>query len=219
MKGDGKAQADRTLVLDGEKLLSLDDLATPVCAGGICLAIDFASTDACDGAPCVEAVVYDPDADGLIGTTTVYLSAYDAKGNGLGSATTTVTYDAEVSAVFAMEAVFVGDPVGTDLQGKVELQGEASAKGKRDTLSKGKFVANIGRDEDGKLALGGQDKDAAAPRGDILIGGEPIDFELTSDDDGDGVIEGPPAVVLRTDSNGKGTRQVATTTNGSPGLL
>ena len=50
-------------------------------------------------------------------------------------------------------------------------------------------------------------------KGDILIGGEPIDFEKQAKD----TPPSPPPVVVY--KNGKDTRVAATATNGSPGLL
>ena len=70
------------------------------------------------------------------------------------------------------------------------------------------------------LGLGGIDKDARTECGacDILIGGEPIEFERT-DTNKDGVIEAPPVIVYKVYSNGKGTRAATTASNASPGLL
>lgn len=76
----------------------------------------------------------------------------------------------------------------------------------------------LGIDLAGEVSVLGADKDEVQPKGDILIGGEPIDFELV-DIDEDGVIEGPLVVVMRVYSNGKGTRGVTTVSSGKPGLL
>ena len=146
------------------------------------------------------------------------LVAYDKSGAKVGSTSTKVAYDAAVAAVFAQEVGFADDPVGIDLSGEVSLLGEGDKKGKQQTVAKGDFDGSFVRTEGGSLALGGVDKNDAAPKGDILIGGEPIDFELT-DTNKDGVIEAPPVVFLRVDSNGKGTRAAATASNGKPGLL
>lgn len=124
----------------------------------------------------------------------------------------TVAYDAEVAVVFGYTFELAEAPHGLELSGRVRLRG-------RQTLLVGRFAGQLGVDDDGDLGLAAIDRGALAPRGDILIGGEPIDFELVRDDNGDGVINGPPAVVLKTDSNGSGTRKVTTTTNGKPGLL
>ncbi len=100
----------------------------------------------------------------------------------------------------------------------MSLLGAADAKGNQKTVAKGDFYGSFVRTSEGELTLGGVDKNDIQARGDILIGGEPIDFELT-DTNKDGVIEAPPVVFLRVYSNGKGTRAVATSGNGSPGLL
>ena len=107
-------------------------------------------------------------------------------------------FDDELTVVFSYAVSLSEDPIGLDLSGKVSLLGEANKKGKQETLSKGKFYGSVTRNEDGALGLSGADKDAVSPRGDILIGGEPIGFELT-DSNKDGVITTPPAIVMMTD--------------------
>jgi hypothetical protein len=129
-----------------------------------------------------------------------------------------LVYEDGIAAVFANEVTYSQDPLGLDVSGKVSLLGAADKKGKTKTLAKGKFYATFTRDEDGDLSLGGADKDLISAKGDILIGGEPIDFELT-DANKDGVLEAPPVVLLRTSSDGKGTRAVTTSNTGNPGLL
>lgn len=130
----------------------------------------------------------------------------------------TLTYGSDVSVVFANEVELAANPLGVDLAGKVSLLGVANKKGKQDTLAKGKFYGTFGFSSGGSLGLAGADKDEVQPKGDILIGGEPIDFELT-DTDKDGVIEAPPVVVLRVSGHGKGTRAATTASSGNPGLL
>ncbi len=189
--------------------------APPVCVDGVCVSV----SQGADGGWDLSATAYGEAVSDLPVGGDFAAVLYDAKGNKLDSEDLSVTYDPEVSVVFGIEATFGEDPVGLDVTGTVKLQGAANAKGRRDTLARGKFFATVCNDEDGDLAFAGKDKDVAVARGDILIGGEPIGFERTVDTDGDGVIEAPPAVSLRVESNGKGTRNVATTTSGKPGLL
>ncbi len=119
-----------------------------------------------------------------------------------------LAFDDAVAVVFAGGVGLSGDPVGIDVSGKVSLLGESNSRGRQKTLAKGKFYATLSRDGDGDLSLSGADKDTVSAKGDILIGGEPIDFELTTNDDGVEEISAPPAVML---SNGSGTRFTSST--------
>lgn len=99
-----------------------------------------------------------------------------------------LAFDDEVAVVFAIETELATDAAGMDLVGKVKLQGAANTKGKRQTLAKGKFAGQFGVDADGDTDLGSIDKTGdTLSRGDILIGGEPIDIERT----------GAPPVIVR----------------------
>jgi len=186
-----------------------------LCADGTCVALAQGS----DGTWTLSATAYSETAAKLPRSVKVALAS-TLKAAFTKESSYTLTFDPEVAVVFANEVSLSGDPIGVDLSGKVSLLGAASSKGKQKTLAKGKFYGSFTRDEDGDLGLGGIDKDAraACDACDILIGGEPIDFERT-DTNKDGVIEAPPVIVYKVDSNGKGTRAAATTSNGSPGLL
>ncbi len=184
-----------------------------LCANGTCLSL----AEDGDGGWTLSATAYAASADTLPTAVKVTLSS-TSKAATTKEQSYTLTYDGDVSVVFANAVEFAENPVGVDLTGKVSLLGEASKKGKQDTLAKGRFYGTLGFASGGGLGLAGADKDDVLAKGDILIGGEPIDFELV-DSDKDGVIAAPPVVVLRVDSNGKGTRVVATTNNGDPGLL
>jgi hypothetical protein len=130
----------------------------------------------------------------------------------------TLAFDDEVAIVFGIEVEVTTDAQGLDCVGKVKLQGAANKKGKRDTLAKGKFAGQFGTDADGETDFGSINKAGdTVSRGDIPIGGEPIDLEMEVE--GEVVPVAPPALVYKPFSNGSGTRKVATTNNGSPGLL
>lgn len=181
-----------------------------LCTNGTCVAL----TQATDGTWTLSATAYGTDAVKLPTSVKVGLTS-TRKVAAATASSYTLTYEPEVAVLFANEVSLSGDPIDVDLSGKVKLLAAASGRGKQKTLAKGSFYGTLTRDEDGDLALAGVDKDDIVAKGDILIGGEPIDFELT-DADKDGVIEAPPAILYH---NGKGTRVVATTNTGSPGLL
>ncbi len=183
-----------------------------LCANGTCVAL----TQDTDGKWTLSATAYGASAT-LPSSVKVALTS-TLKAAATTESSYTLTFDPEVAVVFANEVSFARDPLGLDLVGEVSLLGAADSKGKQKTLSKGDFYGSFTRDLDGDLAVGGADKNDVDAKGDILIGGEPIDFELT-DTNKDGVIEAPPVIVYKVDSNGKGTRDVATANNGSPGLL
>ena len=203
-----------TLTLDGTSTLTLADLSSPVCANGTCVSLSENAKGTLD----VSVTGYATTAGKVAEGAAFSLVAYDKSGAKVGSTSTKVAYDAAVAAVFAQEVGFAADPVGIDLSGEVSLLGDNDKKGNQKAIANGDFHGSFVRTEGGSLALGGVDKNDAAPKGDILIGGEPIDFELT-DTNKDGVIEAPPVVFLRVDSNGKGTRAAATASSGNPGLL
>lgn len=133
----------------------------------------------------------------------------------VGGVDTALAFDDEVAVVFAIDTSLPTDPHGLDLAGEVELQGEPGRNGKQKTLARGDFAGRFGVDADGELVLAGIDGTGRpASRGDILIGGEPIDIEREVGDDLVPTL--PPAIVRK---DGKGTRPVATTTHGKPALL
>lgn len=193
-KGDPSAETFEVTV-NGK---ALGDLTAErgICLYGTCVAL----SEGTDGAWALSTTAYAATPDALPTSATVALTPVLGKAWPT-SAKVAVAYDTEVAVAFTTGVDIVGDPVGLDLSGKVRLRG-------RSTLFVGKY--------DGQFIGGETNCDLAAvpsggtvvSRGDILIGGEPIDIELTSDVDGDGVIEAPPAVVMK---DGSGTRRVATT--------
>lgn len=114
---------------------------------------------------------------------------------------TEVAFTDEVAVVFAMDVEVATDPDGLDVTGQVKLQGAANKKGKRETLVKGKFAGRFGVDGDGEPDLSAFDKNGdTVSRGDILIGGEPIDIERTGT---------PPVCLTNTFTAGQYTRMTA----------
>ncbi|MDP2307928.1 MAG: hypothetical protein Q8P18_18020 [Pseudomonadota bacterium] len=203
------------VTLDGSSTISIADLAAPVCIGGICVTL---GEDA-EGAYELSVTAYSDDATTLPLDADVVVTLVDKEGTGILRESVTATFDDQVAIVFANEVGFSEDPLGVDLSGQVSLLDAASARGKQKTLAKGKFYGQIARDPAGELGLSGVDSGGISAKGDILIIMEPAEFELVRDDDGDGVVNPPPVVMLRTTGNGKGTRAVATGSNGKPGLL
>ncbi|MDP2313851.1 MAG: hypothetical protein Q8P41_13165 [Pseudomonadota bacterium] len=194
--------------------VDLSELGVPVCAQGMCVAIDAAEGGGYD----LAVTAYSDDASTLPAGADIVVALYDEAGTKRASDAVSLTFSDEVAVLFATAVSFSADPLGVGLGGSVSLLDAPDAKGKQKTLSKGDFSGGISRDGDGDLGLGAIDRHDVESKGDILIGGEPIDFELT-DTDGDGEIEAPPAILLMTTGNGKGTRAVATGSNGKPGLL
>lgn len=95
------------------------------------------------------------------------------------------------------------DPLWLDLQADVTLYSAADGKGKaHDGTVYGQFDAG----DDGLPGLSYGDTAALLPRGDILIGGEPIDFEMTA---GDRTLRTAPPVIQYL--NGKGTKNSTST--------
>ncbi len=102
-----------------------------------------------------------------------------------------LSFDDEVLAVFANQVEFAADPIGEDFGGKVQLQSAVDKKGKQETLVKGGFSGAFMVDDEGGVALAGA---KGAEKGDILIGGEPIDVEFA----------GAPPVIAYATKNGSG---------------
>lgn len=193
--GDGVGY---TIAVDGTTVASAQEfLSEPVCAGGYCVLF----TDEEDGTYSVSVTAYAVDAGRLPTTAKIELTTLDKAGGKLASDSGTILFDGDLAVVFANEVTLAGDPVDVDLSGKVSLLGTPSKKGKTKTLVKGKFYGTLGRDLDGDLSLRGADKDTIDAKGDILIGGEPIEFELT-DMDKDGYIDAPP-VMIHQDGDGR----------------
>ncbi|MDP2313564.1 MAG: hypothetical protein Q8P41_11710 [Pseudomonadota bacterium] len=163
-----------------------------ICQYGAC----FSLAQDTGGAWTLSATAYAATPEKLPTRVTVTLSG--AYGYATPSESSyTLTFGEEVAVVFATEVSFAGDPSGYDLTGRVRLRG-------KQTLLVGKFEGQFGVDSDGATDLGFIGSGGATvSKGDILIGGEPIDFELT-DTNGDGVISAPPVVVFRTTQGGYG---------------
>lgn len=180
-----------TIAVDGTTIVSAQEfISEPVCSGGYCVLF----TDEEDGTYSVSVTAYANDAGKLPATTKIELTTFDKSGGKLGSDSGTIIFDGDVAVVFANEVTLAGDPIDVDLSGKVSLLASPTKKGKTKTLAKGKFYGTLGRDLDGDLNLRGADKDTIDAKGDILIGGEPIDFELT-DMDKDGYLDAPPVMI------------------------
>lgn len=143
-----------------------------------------------DGSVWASVTTWSTDPDAL--PTGLTLTATDAAGE----VDADVAFFDEVAIVFAMDVEVATDPDGLDLTGKLKLQGSANKKGKRETLAKGKFAGRFGVDGDGEPNLAAFDEGGdTVSRGDILIGGEPIDIEMEVE--GEVVPVAPPALMLR----------------------
>lgn len=192
------------LVINDSAQLTMSQLASPVCIEGTCVVLTEDET----GNYALSATAYASSAAKVPSAVKIEVVLVTYEGKEVLSETVEVEFDDAVSVLFANQATLAYDPIGVDISGKVSLLGAADKKGKQKTLSKGKFYGQFTRDDYGNLGLGGADKDTISAKGDILIGGEPIDFELT-DTDKDGVIEAPPVVLMK---DGKGTSTTASTT-------
>ncbi len=198
-KGDPSAEAF-TVAVDGKTFTAGSPVGgRGLCQYGTCVALGQED----DGTWTLSATAYAATVEAL--PTSVKVALAGTTGSATPTATSyTLAYDAEVAVVFANAVDIVGDPSALDLSGKIRLRG-------RSTLFVGHFAGQFATDEDGDLVLATKPHgEPVSSRGDILIGGEPIGIELTSDTDGDGLIGGPPAVVMK---NGRGTRQTAVNTN------
>jgi hypothetical protein len=126
----------------------------------------------------------------------------------------TVRFGDAVSVLFAVpiraQSAFHHQP----LRGTVRLLGAARDGGARLTIAEGSFraIARIGATDRGALSLSFAPQTSAIdPRGDILIGSDPIGIERGSATPG-GVLWSAPPVVLLTSGAGMGTRNAASTT-------
>jgi hypothetical protein len=169
------------------------------------------------------AYAYHVGASDKSGNATMTVTAWSTSPTALPSSgsvtldgvTAKYTFSPVVAAVFAMAVTPATDGHGLPVGGEVALLGAADRKGKRKTLAKGDFFGVIGTDGDGDLDLAAAPPDrATAARGDILIGTDPIGFEK---DAVTGAPTLPPAIIA--ESNGSGTRNIATTTSAKPDLL
>jgi hypothetical protein len=163
----------------------------PQCTDGFCMTV----SELDEGGYQLSVTAYGGDASALPDDVEITATLLDEFGEQLAVETVLIALDDEVTAVFANEVLFVKDPVGLDVSGKVKLLGDADRKGRRDTLAKGRFYGSFSRDGDGDLALSGMDKDRVSAWDTAFVAGESNALvEVGSDDNGDGVITGPPVV-------------------------
>lgn len=186
--------------------LTFSELDTPACSGSTCVVL---SQDA-DGSYAISVTAYGPVAADLPDAETLTVTVYDADGATLATEEVDVEFDDVYAVVFAAELSLSGDPLRTDLSGKVKLLGAANKKGKQDTLAKGSFSASLARDGDGDLALVGADKDTVTPSGLVKPGAAVM---LT---DKEGAPQPPPAIQY---ANGSGTRPGSSQTSTRPQLF
>lgn len=108
--------------------------------------------------------------------------------------------------MFSADLTTDGDPAGLGLEAQIEVYG-LDSRGRARRLDRADLYGQIAADDDGDLVLSGRDRhDPGAAVGVIDVATAPAG----------GV---PPAIVLHTSSNGKGTRNVATANTTKPGLL
>jgi len=193
--------------------VSVADLGLPVCSNGVC--VSLVTDDA--GQYDLSVSTYGTTTSALSASREFVVSVADADGVEVASDTLWVEFDDELSIVFANEVSFTEDPIGLDLSGKVSLLGAADKKGRQKTLAKGKFYGSFSRDGDGDLTLAGADKDAVTAKGSVVVAGSEVTFELTTDTNGDGVLNPPPLTPVF--GNGSGTKNSASQTSGKPELL
>ncbi|MDP2311965.1 MAG: hypothetical protein Q8P41_03605 [Pseudomonadota bacterium] len=182
--------------------------AVPTCADGFCATVTVSEKGEYE----LSMTAYGDDASTLPEEIELSLAVLDEFGKEVATETALVEFDDEITAVFANEVSFVGDPVGLGLSGKVKLLGEADGRGKQETLAKGKFYGSLSRDGDGDLQLAGAKKGGSSGLDDLLVVG--ILFHaavVNGDDNGDGVISGPPAVQYSASLSGRITVPRVTT--------
>ncbi|MES2643352.1 MAG: hypothetical protein V4850_27960 [Myxococcota bacterium] len=182
------------------------DLSTPLCVEGTC----------------VQLVGDDEDGYGLAVTqyrwdtafptdeVHVSLAALDADGAETVLAEGVVTFDDEVTVVFANEVGFAADPLRTALAGRVTLGRD------EDRLASGRFFSKLDRQASGALGLAGVGVDDVA-RADtsfaVLLQGE----RTSCGNDDDGFTAVPP--LMATFGNGSGTKNASSQTSIRPQLL
>ncbi len=118
----------------------------------------------------------------------------------------TLDFGDTFAATFGIGVDFVADPLWLDLQAEVTLSSAADEKGKGKARVQGAVYGQFDAGDDGLPGLSYRDAAALLPRGDILIGGEPIDFEMTA---GDRTVRTAPPVIQYL--NGKGTKNSTST--------
>jgi len=193
--------------------LSLQQLATPVCADGLCVVL----TSDAEGSLDLSLTSYSWDPARLDDSFTVGLRLLDKEGKELDAEELVVDLDDEVIVVFSNEIEPVGDPTGSILSGEVQLLGEASAKGKQKTLSKGRFVGSVARDIDGEVGCALIDDAQSAGK----VGAESINVSvgaaLSVGGEGPGFTAVPPLAAIC--GNGKGTKNSSSSASTKPELL
>ncbi len=185
------------------------EVGEPLCTDTVCVTV----IETADGYG-LTATSYGADVDDLLDEVELSLTVTDSRGATLEVPATWVSFDDELTAVFATEVALTADPVGLGLSGTVKLLGEANKKGKQETLAKGKFYAELTRDGDGDLELAGADKDEVVPSGTVLEAGEPVGLV-----DPEGNPDAPPVVVYGVLGNGSGTKNAASQVSAKPQLL
>lgn len=186
--------------------LTFAELETPACSGSTCVVL---SPDA-EGNLAISVTAYGPVAADLPDDEALTLTVYDADGAVIATEDVEVEFDDSYAVVFAAELSLSGDPLGTDLSGKVTLLGAPTKKGKQATLSKGSFYASIARDGDGDLSLVGADKDTVTSSGLVKPGAAVM---LT---DKEAAPLPPPAIQY---GNGSGTRNASSQVSARPQLF
>ncbi len=204
------------LVIDGSTMTidgaapTLADLSTPLCAEGTCVTLVGDETDGYG----LSVTQYRWDTAFATDEVSVTLTQLDADGAETIVAEGVVTFDDEVSVVFANEVSFEGDPLRAALAGRVSLLAEGS--GGSDTLASGRFYSTVDRHEAGGLGLAGVGVDeiaAADTTFAVLLQGD----RTSCGNDGDGFTAVPP--LMATFGNGSGTKAAASQTSTRPQLL
>ncbi len=185
-------------------------LDSPGCVGGSC----FTLLDNGDDTYTLAVSAYGATTEELTDTAGFTFSVADANGEIVRSDELFVTFDDSISAVFANEVDFASDPVGLGLVGKVKLLGAPNARGRQETLAKGRFFAEIARDTDGDVELAGGDKDIVVSSGTVIVAGPEIGLE-----DNEGNPDAPPAIQYGVAGNGSGTKNASSQTSIKPQLL
>ena len=202
-----------SILLSDHSVVSMTD--SPICVSGGCFMLVENEDEA--GSYALSVSVHGTDATKLPDDLDLTVTITDSAGDEVYSETDTVEFDDEITAVFANEISFSEDAIGLDLSGEVSLLGAADKKGKQKTLAKGNFYGGFSRDGDGDLALAGADKNAGTSRGDVVVGGDPIEFGLQTDENGNAVYVPPPLTPVF--GNGSGTKNAAHQASTKPELL
>jgi len=189
--------------------LSDTELYEPMCTDGYCVVL---SEDA-DGLS-LSVSAYSGAAAVLPDEAEIVVSVVDTFGKEQASESHVFAFADELTAVFSNEVSFASDPVGLGLSGKVKLLGAPNRKGKQETLAKGKFYAELTRDGDGDLELGGGEKDTVVSSGSAVQAGEAIGLE-----DSEGGLAAPPVIVYAVTGNGSGTKNASSQTSIKPQLF